>query len=294
MTEKIISIASDALSAGISSLGAELQYLRDADGRDLLWDGDPAVWRGRAPLLFPIVGALRNDQYRLDGSTYTLHKHGFARRSSFTPVAQATDSVTFRLEANDETRAVYPFDFRLDVRFTINGGELAIAAMIANRGATPMPASFGFHPALRWPLPYGQPRDAHRLRFDRPEPAPIRRIDASGLLTPVRHPTPIEGDVLHLVDDLFVDDAIILDRPASEGVLYGAPEGPQIAVGYPDMPMLGLWTKPGAGYICIEPWAGVADPQGFDGDLFAKPGIVAIPPGSDVTHAITIGLRPPA
>lgn len=291
MTDDVTSISGDGLSAGIAALGAELQFLRDADGRDLLWDGDPAVWSGRAPLLFPIVGALRDDRYRLDGSSFSMPKHGFARRSRFTPVERADDAVTFRLEASEETRAAYPFEFRLDVRYAVRGATLSIDATIRNRGEAPMPASFGFHPALRWPLPYGRPRDAHRLRFDRPETAPIRRIDATGLLTPVRHPTPIEGDVLPLRDDLFADDAIILDRPAAASVAYGAPDGPQVDVRYPGMPMLGLWTKPGADYICIEPWAGIADPEGFEGDLFAKPAIMVIPPGGSERCGMSIGLR---
>ena len=210
--------------------------------------------------------------------TFSLEKHGFARRKTFALVEQAADTALFRLAADEATRAVYPFDFRLDIRFTLASGRLTIEAVVGNHGDSPMPASFGFHPALRWPLPYDRPRAAHRILFADPEPEPIRRIDGDGLVKPVALPSPIVGDTLVLRDDLFVDDAIILDPVVSNSVHYGATDGPQLRIDFPVMPQLGIWTKPGAGYICIEPWQGIADPQNASGNIFEKPGIVVIAP----------------
>ena len=286
-----VTITSGALTIEVSTLGAEMQRLVDADGRDLQWGGDPAVWRGRAPILFPVIGLLVGGQYRLNGKAYTMPKHGFARDSVFEVAAQAVDAVTLRLTDSEATHAIYPFAFVLEIAFRVDGAALTVTAAIANRGDAPMPASFGFHPALRWPLPTGQPRSAHLIRFARPEPAPIRRIDAQGLLTPVAHPTPVEGDTLHLRDDLFVDDALIFDRLASRQVSYGADGGPQITVGFEDFPTLGVWTKAGADFVCIEPWQGFADPQGFTGDIFDKPGIVAVAPGSTRRFTMRISLE---
>ena len=150
-----------------------------------------------------------------------------------------------------------------------------------------MPASFGFHPALRWPLPYGGARADHRLKFDAAEPEPIRRIGSDGLLRPQSEPSPIEGDTLFARDALFADDAVILDAPHSRGLIYGAPGTPNLRVEW-DLPQLGIWTKPGAHYVCIEPWAGIADPEGFTGDIFTKPGIVAIPAGESRAFAMKI------
>ncbi len=287
----IVVIAADGISAGIDPLGAELHYLRDRSGRDLLWNGDPAFWTGRAPLLFPIVGGLVDDRYRLDGKQYALPKHGFARRCRFDPIAQDSASATFRLQADDATRAAYPFDFRLDMRFAVTGSAITLVATVSNLGDRPMPASFGFHPALRWPLPYGQPRADHRIHFDQPEPAPIRRLDASGLLDPAPHPTPIAGQDLALDDSLFAADAIILDRPASRRLHYGASAGPRLRVDFPDMPMLGIWMKPGADYLCIEPWQGIADPAGFIGDFSEKPGMVILDAGEQREFAMTITIE---
>ena len=223
-----VCIASDALEARISLCGAELQSLRTARGVDLQWDGDPAVWSGRAPILFPIVGALVDGRYRVDGRSYAMEKHGFAHHSTFQVVAHEAGETTLRLQDDAATRAHYPFAFRLDLTFSLAGPTLTLAAVISNPDDTALPASLGFHPAFRWPLPFGRPRADHRLRFQRDEPAPVRRIDGAGLLTPEAQPTPVEGRTLQLRDALFEDDALLFDRIASRSLLYGAPEGPQL------------------------------------------------------------------
>ena len=285
-----LKIASGALSAEIALVGAELQGLADADGRTLQWDGDPAVWNGRAPILFPIVGTLVDGRYRHDGRTYAMARHGFARRATFEVVAHSGASTTLRLRADDATRAVYPFEFELTLAYALGGAVLTIAATIANRGPTPMPASLGFHPAFRWPLPYGEPRADHALRFAHDEPAPVRRLDRDGLLLPEARATPVVGATLPLADALFVDDALIFDRLAGRSVRYGAPRGPAIEVGLDGFPLLGVWSKPGAGFVCIEPWQGVTDPVDFAGELRDKPGIVIVAPGAARSFAMTIAL----
>ena len=291
MSSSTATIASAALSATIASMGAELQTLQTAAGRNLLWDGDPAFWTGRAPILFPVIGMLNGGVYRYDGMTFAMPKHGFARRRDFTVIAQSDASVTLQLSADAETRAIYPFDFTLDIAFTLAAASLTVTAILANHGAAPMPASFGFHPALRWPLPFGQTRAAHRLVFDADELAPVRRIDPEGLLKPNPVATPVVGARLALRDDLFVEDALIFDALRSRGVQYGADEGPQLKVEFADFPTLGVWSKPGAGFVCIEPWQGSSDPEGFVGDIRDKPGIVMVEPGSARQQAMSITLR---
>lgn len=286
-----LQIASSGLTASISTVGAELQTLVDSQGRSLLWNGDPAVWSGRAPILFPIIGCLAGGSYRLDGRSYAMPKHGIARHAPFSMVSHDRHAATLRLSPTDATREVYPFAFELDVAFSLDGPALRIAATVRNRDSKPMPASFGFHPAFRWPLPYGQPRDDHFIRFEHAEPAPIRRIDRDGLLTSTLHATPVVDDVLALRDELFDDDALIFDRSTSRRLSYGASHGPRLDIGFDALPMLGVWTKPGgAGFICIEPWQGVADPVGFDGDIRHKPGIITIEPGGSRTFTMTIAV----
>ncbi len=278
-----VSISTPALSAEISTTGAELMRLQDRTGADLLWDGDPAFWASRSPLLFPIVGEAKANRIRVNGTAYEIGRHGFARTSTFTVVRSDPASCTFRLEASEATRRHYPFAFRLDVTYRIEAATLHMAAEVTNTGDTVMPASFGFHPALRWPLPYGKSRAAHEIVFERNEPAPIRR-PVDGLLSAAQFPTPVRDRHLKLHDDLFEDGALVFDTLASRSVVYGD----TVRVAFPHMPHLGIWTKPGAGYVCIEPWQGHASPEGFDGELIDKPGMMAIAPGAAETFAMSI------
>ena len=185
-----------------------------------------------------------------------------------------------RLQASEASRRVYHFEFQLDLRFTATGTALAVSVSVRNLGKDRMPFSFGFHPALRWPLEPGAVRAGHGITFDAPEPAPICKLDAQGLILPEREPTPVAHRRLELRDELFTKDALIFTGLASRSVDYGPddPRGRHIRMDFADLPLLGVWTKPGAGYICIEPWQGRADPEGFTDDIFAKPGIVALAP----------------
>ena len=275
-----IRLSADFLSAEINPLGAQLSVLRDAAGRDLLWHGDPAVWNGRAPILFPIVGALNGGHYSWRRARHPLPRHGFARGRPFELVRSSQTEALLRQSADAATLPVYPFRFELDVLFRIDGRALAIEASVRNRGTEPMPASLGFHPAFRWPLPYGEARDAHFLEFESEEGSRIRRLDQNGLLTAERYATPVQGNRLPLTDQLFKDDVVIFDHLRSRRVTYGAGKGPRIQITFPDASHLGVWSKPGAGFVCIEPWRGVADPVDFQGSLNDKPGIFRVAPGA--------------
>ncbi len=285
-----ISLKSDELSADVNPQGAELSTLRDREGRDLLWDGDPAVWTGRAPLLFPIVGVLVGGVYRVDSHVYPLSRHGFARGRQFELIDTTPTTAAFKLRADAASLKVYPYQFELDVQFALEGATLSVTTWVKNAGDAAMPASFGYHPGFRWPLPFGRARAAHFIEFANDEPSPMRRLDAEGLLMPLRQPTPVSNRCLPLSDALFCDDAVIFDEIRSPSVIYGAADGPRLQIRYPDTPYLGIWTRPGANFICIEPWHGVADPEGFTGDLRAKPGIFMVAPGGATPMRMAITL----
>jgi galactose mutarotase-like enzyme len=288
VTHETISIASRGLSAEISALGAEMVKLTDAQGRDLLWSGDPLYWKGRAPILFPVVGAVKGGHYRYDGKDYPLARHGFARTRRFEIVSRDPQQAVMRLESDKRTRAEYPFDFKLDMTYAVEGPRLDVTARVENCGTTAMPASFGFHPAFRWPLPYGRSREDHRIYFARTEKAPIRRLNGDGLIEHETVPNPVDGRELVLHDELFTHDALIFDQLASRSLTYSGSDGPVLSIAFSNLSQLGLWTKPGAGFICIEPWQGTADLAGYEGDIRDKPGIVEIAAGATREFAMSV------
>ncbi len=290
----LITIANDHLTAQINPLGAELTSLKDAEGRELMTNADPAYWTGHAPILFPVVGRPYRDTIRIDGTEYPMKQHGFARRMAFAVSEQQPGSVAFTLEATPETRAVYPFDFALTITFVLTDATLSVDVAITNPAEQPLPASFGFHPAFAWPLPYGQDRADHRIVFSADEPDTLRMIADDGTIAEGERPSPLEGRTLRLRDDLFAKDALVWDSVRSDSVTYGAETGPQLRIDFPDTPMLGIWTKPGAAYVCVEPWHGIADPEGYDGDFHDKPGVFGIAPGDTKRIALRVTLVAPA
>lgn len=289
----LVTITSDVLSARINPLGAELWSLTDREGRQYMTDADPAFWTGHAPLLFPIVGALNGGRYRLGKATYALPRHGFARMRHFDCIAQTGSEAHLRLTADDETRKAFPFAFALEMAFVLEGWSLRMTATVANRGEDPMPFSFGYHPAFAWPLPGIAPKPAHRIVFAESEPQPIRRLDGpTGLVLPDPQPTPVADHDLAPDAALFEADAIIWDTLHSRSLTYGAPGGARLDIAFPDTPMLGIWQKPGANYLCIEPWQGIADPVGYAGDFRDKPGVVILPPGKERSFRMDVTVRP--
>jgi len=269
------------LSATIKAEGAELCSLRDAEDEELLWGAEP-VWPRHSPVLFPIVGRLKGDTLRHRGHDYRMTQHGFARDRRFAWLQRTATTCRLALHDDPETRAHYPFAFRFEIAYALSDDALEITYTIGNPGRETLPASAGAHPAFRWPLADEVEKQAHLLEFEAAEPEPIRRLK-DGLLTPTPHPTPIEGDTLHLDPALFAADAVILDRPASRSVRYCAPGTPTIELSWEGFSQLGIWSRQGGDFLCIEPWHGTASPEDFDGEFADKPGLMLIPPGEKRT-----------
>jgi galactose mutarotase-like enzyme len=284
----------DGAEARIAARGAELQSLRLRD-RDLLWDAGP-LWPRHAPLLFPIVGGLRDDAFRHRGTAYGLPRHGFARDRDFTWLRRETASCALELRDDPTSRAVYPFAFRLEVAFDLEPGRLSMAIRLENPGETSLPASLGLHPAFRWPLAPGHAKATHHLHFEAEEPGPLRRLDEAGLLRPEPLPSPIRNRQLALEEGLFKDDALLFLEPRSRGLRFEAEGGPALILRWEGFPHLGLWAKPdpGPSFLCIEPWEGHASPSTWDGEFADKPGAFLLPPGGTRRWTFSVGLQPRA
>ena len=279
----------DGITAIVKADGAELCSLKNAEGRELLWQAGPE-WPRHSPLLFPIVGRLKNDELRHQGKTYPMTQHGFARDQRFEWMQPGPDSCTLVLTDSAETRARYPFAFRLEVSFTVAKSDLDVAFEVTNTGDEMLPASIGAHPAFNWPLLPGLAKEAYEITFSNDEPAPIRRLKG-GLMRAMPEPNPVSGKKLALSERLFDDDAVIFDRLASTSARYAADRGPSIKVSWDGFQELGIWSKlGGAPFLCIEPWRGFASPAAFDGEFIHKPGLMHIAPAEKRVLKYRIGV----
>jgi galactose mutarotase-like enzyme len=276
------------LRVTIAGQGAELGSLIDAAGHELLWQGG-AAWARRAPVLFPIVGRMPDDQLVHDGRVYPIGQHGFARDQEFAISEADATGALFTLEQNAQTLEHFPFPFRLQIRYTLSGDRLGVETTVTNPGAEAFSASLGEHPGFAWPIVEGIAKEAHTLEFPQDEPAPIRRI-ADGLLQPQPFPSPVAGGTMPLDESLFAADAVIFDALRSRSVRYSAPGAPAITVDFADFPLLGVWSKAPGAFLCIEPWFGMTAPQGFDGEYTEKPGQFSLEPGESrmFAHGITV------
>ncbi|MBB2204203.1 aldose 1-epimerase family protein [Gluconacetobacter takamatsuzukensis] len=291
MTDHVF--GSGRIKARVAAQGAELQSLADGAGQDRLWAGLPA-WPRRSPVLFPIVGRLPDDTARIDGQPFHITQHGFARDRAFAWHDRRPDGCTLTLTDDADSHTIFPYRFALTLDYQAEGDTLHVRYRLHNPDpARTLPASLGAHPAFAWPQQQGSAKTDHVLTFERPEPAPIRRV-AGGLLQPESFPTPIEGRTLALSDALFVDDAIIMDAPASRSVRFHAPDGTGVTVAWEGFRELGLWTKPGADFLCIEPWYGFATPQGFSGEFTNKPGLLHLAPGEEWHASWSVTVDSPA
>jgi galactose mutarotase-like enzyme len=283
----VLSLRGGAGTAEISTLGAEPHSLRDRTGHELLWQAGPE-WRRHAPILFPIVGRVPDDTVTVDGTTYPMTQHGFARDLEWDVVESDEASATLRLRDSDETRARYPFAFELTARYAMDDEGLATTYEVLNPGTTSMPVSIGSHPAFAWPLEPGTAKADHVVVFDADEPAPIRRLDHT-LVLPEPQPTPIDGATLRLDPALFAIDAVVMDQVASRGLRYLAPSGRGLRMTWDAaVDVFVVWSRPtGADLLCLEPCVGGAAPVDFAGEMRDKPGVRVVAPG----ETLTVGYR---
>jgi galactose mutarotase-like enzyme len=285
----VVTLRRGGASADIALAGAEARAWR-VDGRDLLWPGDPAVWDQISPILFPVVGWTR-DGARVDGRQYALGLHGFAAAQTFAVEAQSESAVRLTLRDNAETRAVYPFAFRLTIDCRLSESALEIAVEVENQDSAPMPYAAGLHPGFRWPFD-GGPREAYKIHFEKPERPEIPVLAPGGLISARRRTIPIEGSALKLDDALFAKDALCFLDPASRSLRFVAPSGAAIALDMGGFSHFALWMRGRAPFLCLEAWTGYSDPEGFAGELKDKPGMRILAGGEAARHQATYSFIP--
>ena len=281
------SIGNDEITVTVAALGAETQSLTTRDGREWMWDGKPEFWTGRAPILFPIVGKSPGDMLTINGADYAMNQHGFARRTGFDLLDESAQSVSYQLKANEETLKVYPFDFSLTVTHRVSGRTLTVSSTVANKGDRDMPFQFGYHPAFLWPLPGAASGDRHFVTLTNGAEPPLVRVREALLdLTP--QPSPFKDGVLELKHNYFEVDALVFPEGAGDALTFRAENGPSLSFTFENLPNLALWQKPGAPYLCVEPWHGMAAEFGKGRDIIDRPYIQSLKPGETRTFTFSV------
>ena len=272
-------------TATADTRGGELVSFRDGAGTEYIWCGDPKYWSGRNPILFPIVGNLKNGRVRIGGQEYKMARHGFAQKSEFSVAEQGEDFVVLQLRENPDTLAQYPFPFLLQVRHQLLEGGFSTTFEVTNTGDTPLPFCIGAHTAFNCPLHPGEDFRDYRLVFDEAEDADSLAPTAEGLLAPGRVVPLLRGtDTIALEHDLFDRlDTLVFDGLRSKGVrLLHRDTGCGVRMEFVGFPMIAFWTMPHANapYICLEPWHGCAAWDNESGDFADKSHCITLQPGA--------------
>lgn len=254
------SIENDFLKIGVQENGAELcSVVSRKSGTEYMWGADPEVWGSHAPVLFPVIGQVRPEGHTHDGKRFHLPRHGFVRKNNKLKAKQEINSISFVLEADKETLAVYPFLFRFTLRYRLENNVVWVEHEIENLGDKDMFFSLGGHPAFRCPLHANESYDDYYLEMEQVENAEKWLVRKDGLVDTKTLPFFENTKVLPLHQHLFDNDALVFKTLKSESISLKSKKSEQVLkVSYSGFPYMGIWAKPKADFVCIEPWLGIA------------------------------------
>ncbi|MCM1166641.1 MAG: aldose 1-epimerase family protein [Ruminococcus sp.] len=280
-----VSLKCGDCSARIAAHGAELKSLV-MDGREFMWSGDPAYWPNTAPVMFPMIGTLKDNKTIILGEEYSLPKHGFTRDMELTPEDVGESSVMFSLEQSDYTKRFYPFDFRFTIRYTLRQGSLEVTHTVRNNDKYDMPYCIGGHPAFAFD---GELSD-YRLEFPMRETlaAPVYNLDVHLFEDENRVPVLDDSDVLQLNHEMFYRDVVYLDKVKSRSVKFLGKDGRGLRLDYPDFTSLAVWQAKNAPFLCVEPFCGSADFSDCTGVFAEKRGIELLKPDGEKTYTFSV------
>ena len=264
----ITTIENLKLTAKFNSKGAELISLQNQNKREYIWNGNPEFWGKHSPVLFPIVGTLKNNRYSYNNSIYQLSRHGFARDTNFDLIKYSHNQAVFSLKANNDTKKVYPFDFELQISYTLQEDTLIIGYKIINNEETELPFSIGGHPAFALPKDFKN----YSLAFEQPENLLTYQLK-NELLSDKTAAITLSKNILPLTYSLFNNDALIFKSLNSRRISLLENEAPILHFNFKDFQNFGIWTKNDAAFICLEPWLGYSDTINTTGNILEKEGI---------------------
>lgn len=258
-------IENEIFTCEIDDMGAQLHSLvSKSNGKEYIWYGKPEIWYGQAPVLFPVIGQLVNDSYRYNGTEYSMPKHGLARKLPFTVKECGGAKAVFSLKSDENTLKSYPFEFELLVAFELCGDSLVNTMTVINKTQGEMYFSIGAHPAFNCKV-------GDVIEFEKPETLETERIGSDNLLLDRKFPLLDNAREIVITKEIFEADALILSGIRSQKLTIKGENEVEFTFG--DCPFLGIWAKPGAPYVCIEPWYGVNDGKEIKSDISQKRGI---------------------
>ncbi|MCI4666837.1 MAG: aldose 1-epimerase family protein [Bacteroidia bacterium] len=272
-------LSNDHLAIHVNMKGAELSSVKSPKtGIEYIWQANPDIWGRHAPVLFPIVGRLKNDSYQVDGNSYCMKQHGLARNMEFMLVEGSETHMLFRLESSEESLAAYPFEFSFEIEYQLLDNQLVVQYGVLNKGNVDMPFSIGAHPGFAVPMGGNGELEDYEIFFSNKESLD-RYLLEGGLFSGETSPAMTAEQVLPLTKGMFDLDALVFHHPESSYVvLRSEKHDHSVRMSLRGFPYLGIWAKPGAPFVCIEPWQGLADYTDSDGDLFKKKGIMILAP----------------
>lgn len=261
-------IQNSCLTAIINPKGAELISLKTTNNKEYIWEGNPEFWGKHSPVLFPIVGTLKNNSYHYNNIEYHLPRHGFARDMEFIVIEKSENSVTFSLVLSEQSRETYPFDFEFQINYTLDNNKLIITYNIINNNDQIMPFSIGAHPAFALPEPF----ENYSLAFEHSENLTSYELEHD-LLSDTTTTIEMIDNQIPLNYSLFEKDALILKKLQSKNITILENKNSLLRVQFDHFPNLGIWTKNNAPFLCIEPWLGYSDTIRSTGNILEKEGI---------------------
>jgi galactose mutarotase-like enzyme len=281
-----IPLSNDFCTVSINTKGAELSSLKNIKtNTEYFWEGNPEFWGKHSPVLFPIVGALKNDSYQYNGKTYHLSRHGFARDFEFELVQLATNSASFLLKSNTEILTKYPFEFEFQMDYELIATKLTITYSVRNKSKVEMPFSLGAHPAFA--LPNGLKN--YSLEFEKEEILITHELE-NNLFSGKTRTIPLQNKQLPLAYSLFEKDALVFKTIESKKVILKENQHAILEIDFEDFSSLGIWTIQNAPFICLEPWIGFADDATSNGNLFEKQNCQILQPNSSFTVSFSISI----
>lgn len=274
----IYTLENKDLTISLSNHGGELHSIKgNKENTEFLWNGDEAYWKYHSPILFPIVGKVFDGKYKVDGKTYELPQHGLARVRDFEMIEKNENSISFELKYSEDTLKVYPFKFSLIIRYTLENNNVKIDYIVKNLDNTEIFFSVGAHPAFMCPIEDGSFNDYY-FEFDKKETANLMQLAGAGYFSHEEKPFLKNENQIPLSFDLFKNDALVFKNLESTKISLKSKKHPKyLEFDFNNFPYLGLWTKAtGAPFVCIEPWFGHADFDGFKGEFKDKAGIQSL------------------